>query len=226
MTLRADIEATVKEWRKDAESAENRKIFKSEGTTAAHALRYCADTLERLISQHTGEGQDPGDELDANDVDWIRHIADDADEIGTDDYNQALWPETRDNLKRIAVLIEAALSSASSLEHTGEGVVTDEMVEAGAIEYRAFLGDSEPPTDNLRRWVRLILEAALSAAPRSVGQVTDELALIYNAAYDSGGHDADCAGDKQTDCLCWEKAGLRAVLAAISAASPVQGEKK
>lgn len=53
-SLRADIEATVKEWRKEAD-----KGPRIGGGWYARALTACADTLERLLSQHTKTKGEP-----------------------------------------------------------------------------------------------------------------------------------------------------------------------
>ena len=50
-TLRADIEATVKEWRKEAARLDGYESFSAVGSR--NALGSCAAHIERLISQHT-----------------------------------------------------------------------------------------------------------------------------------------------------------------------------
>lgn len=41
-----------------------------------------------------------------NDADWLRDVAEQADEIDSEWPNQMLWPETAENLKDIAVEVE------------------------------------------------------------------------------------------------------------------------
>ena len=89
------------------------------------------------------------------DAEWLRVIANQADEIDTDADNQTLWPETADNLRDIADYLDR------------ERVATREDVERVAQAYcAAYLSD---PSEGFDREL-----AGARAALRAMGKEVKE----------------------------------------------------